>query len=190
MAGETTDYDLLRRVGCGEHAALGELYDRFAASIYSLARQLTGSDRDAEEVVQDVFVAVWTGAERFDSTRSAPFTWMISIARNKIIDLLRKTERRLPSSDRVTEALSMREQSDPSGDPRQYASARESAKAVNAWLAELPEEQSRPILLAYFEGLSHREIAARVEAPLGTVKSRIRLGLSALRDKLKGGLEF
>ena len=82
--------DLIARVASGDEAALGELYDRYGRAIFSLARQLTGSERDAEEVVQDVFVGVWAGASRFDAERAALFTWMVTMARNKAYDVLRK----------------------------------------------------------------------------------------------------
>ena len=181
--------DLIARVASGDEAALGELYDRYGRAIFSLARQLTGSERDAEEVVQDVFVGVWAGASRFDAQRAALFTWMVTMARNKAYDVLRKVGRRPPAYSPHTHDGSTLEYVDPASDPGESAFIRERSALVEAWIRSLPEEQSQPILLAFFDGLSHREIAERTGVALGTIKSRIRLGLAALREKQLGGGE-
>ncbi len=187
MSGDREGTDLIARIVEGDESALGALYDRYGRAVFSLARQLTGNERDAEEVVQDVFVAVWAGASRFDADRAALFTWLVAMARNKAYDMLRKAGRRPPAYSPLSHDGSTLERLDPDLDPGESAFMRERTALVEAWIRSLPAEQSLPILLAFFEGLSHREIAARTELPLGTVKSRIRLGLAALREKQIGG---
>ncbi len=182
-----TPEDLLRRIARGDEKALGALYDACGGLVYSLARRVTGSDREAEEITQDVFVAAWRNAGQFDPGRANAATWLTALTRNKAIDRLRATRRRLPAAP--AEADEWPEPADPAPGPAETIARDDRTKHIRLWIGELPPNQREAVELAFFEGLTHPEIAARLNATIGTVKSRIRLGLDRLRHKLKGGLE-
>ncbi len=184
-APQPSELELIQQMSAGDQSALRSLYDRYAAAVFSLACQLTGNQRDAEEIVQDVFTAVWKNSSGFDSSRSALFTWMTSIARHKAIDRLRHNDRRLPALRFLPDGGEP-DASDPGGNPRDRLLDREQARTVRDCLSELPADQAQALLMAFFENMTHREIAERTGTPLGTVKSRIRVALLALRDRLKG----
>lgn len=176
--------ECLQRIAKGEEAALGELYDQLGGLLFSLARRVTGNDREAEEIVQDVFVTVWRNAGTFDAKRASPTTWLTTLARNKAIDRLRASRRRLPAAP--NDAEFMPETRDLAPDPAQNAASDDRRERVAGWLNELPPNQRQAVELAFFDGLTHPEIAARLSETIGTVKSRIRLGLDRLRQKMKG----
>ncbi|MDD5199904.1 MAG: sigma-70 family RNA polymerase sigma factor [Terrimicrobiaceae bacterium] len=179
--------ECMRRIANGNEDALGALYDQFGGLLFGLARRITGNEREAEEIVQDVFVTVWRNARTFDGTRSSPATWLTALARNKSIDRLRTSRRRLPAPPPDPESVP--EMRDPLPDPSQAALAGDRAARIAACLGELPPNQRQAVELAFFDGLTHPEIATRLNETIGTVKSRIRLGLDRLRQKVKGGLE-
>jgi len=179
MSTEADYTEIMSRIARGDEAALGSLYDRFGGALYSFARQVTGNDRDAEEIIQDVFLAVWDSAPKYDVSQASPFTWMMTITRNKAYDRVRRTSRRPPAFNPL-QATSP-DTKDLSADPAENACLVERANGVRERIAELPEDQRNTIFLAFFEGMTHREISEKTELPLGTVKSRIRLGLEALK---------
>jgi len=168
---------LVERVAQGDGVALRALYDRCAARAMAVARRILGDPQEAEEVVQETFVQVWRQADRFDAQRGSPAAWVSTIARSRAIDRLRSRE----AGERVQVAVRAED-----GDPRSapaagdVAESRELRQRVGAALHSLPAEQRRTLELAYFEGLSQSQIAARLGDPLGTVKTRVRLGLSRL----------
>jgi RNA polymerase sigma-70 factor (ECF subfamily) len=182
-----TPEECFQRIAHGDESALGELYDQLGGLLFSLARRITGNDREAEEIVQDVFVSAWRNARAFDIRRSSPATWLTTMTRNKAIDRLRATRRRLPAAPPDTEFLP--EAVDPAATPAQVAQANERAERIAGWMSELPPNQRQAVELAFFDGLTHPEIATRLDETIGTVKSRIRLGLERLRQKMKGGAE-
>jgi RNA polymerase sigma-70 factor (ECF subfamily) len=178
---------LLERVERGDQRALAELYDRLAPLAYGLALRVTGDARLAQDAVQDAFVRTWQNASRFDPDKGRARAWILRIARNAAIDLLRAEDALRRAEQRAREAA-------PSAlaPPRPddaVASAR-AGEAVRSALDRLPQEQRRMIEIAYFEGLSHSEIATREGIPLGTVKTRIRDGVTRLRHlALDGGFD-
>lgn len=183
-----TDEELcIRRMADGEENALGDLYDRLGGLLFSLSRRVLGNDREAEEVVQDVFVSAWRNARSFDASRASVTTWLTTMVRNKSIDRLRTSRRRLPAAPAEPEYVA--EARDESADPAQAAQQDDRRERIAGWMRELPPNQRQAVELAFFEGLTHPEIAARLGETIGTVKSRIRLGLDRLRQKMKGGLE-
>jgi len=183
----TAEENCIERMTAGDEAALGELYDRLGGLIYSLVLRILNSDREAEEVVQDVFVGAWRNARGFDPARASVTTWLATMARNKAIDRLRANRRRLPAPPAEPEhALEMR---DPAQNPSEAAQQEDRRTRIENWIGELPPNQRQAVELAFFEGLTHPEIATRLGETIGTVKSRIRLGLDRLRSKLKGGVE-
>ena len=182
-AGAAEDLACLRRLVSGDGDALGRLYDRHARSIYSLVLRIVGDEGDAEDVVQEVFAQAWRQAGRHDASRGAVGAWLLVMARTRAIDRLRARRARpdlhVPEDERVMEAI-------PASTPDAASGIidAEQARSVQLGLAELPLLQRLAIELAYYEGLTQREIADRLEQPLGTVKTRIRLGLLRLRETL------
>lgn len=166
------------RVADGDTDALRELYDRYGRIVYGMTYRLTRDAQLAEEATQDTFVAVWRRAASFDPERAKLSTWLFVIARNRAIELVRARSR----------APEPHESVEPAGqepDPADLALLADDAERVAEALAELPESQLEVIRLAFFDGLSHGEIAELLGQPLGTVKSRIRLGLDRLRAQLE-----
>ena len=182
---EAADEALAVRVCRRDPAALAHLYDRYARAVYALAAHTLGPG-DAEEVVQDVFLTLWSKAEQFDPARSAFGAWFMAIARHRVLDELRRRgyQRRLRAAEAVDRALA--QAVDPALSVEDEVWQRESGAAVLRALQRLPEEQRRVLVLGYFGGLSHAAMASHLGWPLGTVKKRIRLGLQKLRAALGG----
>jgi len=176
------DQEALARMARGEHEALGELYDRHARPVYSLALRILRDRPDAEDVVQEVFTQAWSQASRYDMARGAVGAWLLNMTRSRAIDRLRSKRSRPDSrvSDR-SGALNVADTAE--SQDLQLLSAEQLAKLKSA-LDGLPLLQRIALELAYFEGLSHSEIAERLEEPLGTVKTRIRQAMIKLRDAM------
>jgi RNA polymerase sigma-70 factor (ECF subfamily) len=176
-----TDEELVARLAAGvDEAALSELYDRYQAAMYGLAMRITNDAALAQDAVQEAFVGIWRNAARYAEGRASVRTWMLSIAHHRAIDIVRRRRATspLPEFDEINEALTT-----PDVWP-EVARAADAAEVRRA-IATLPEAQSQAIQLAYFSGLTQTEIAEREQIPLGTVKSRVRLGLAALRRELE-----
>lgn len=183
MEDRAADENALARMAQGEGDAVAELYDRHARSIYSLAVRILGDSAEAEDVVQEVFSQAWRQASRYSTSRGAVAAWLLTLARSRAIDRLRAKRARPAgaSDDRLTDRLV---DTGPALDAQVLSS--EQVARVRAALNELPLLQRAAIELAYFEGLTQAEIADRLEQPLGTVKTRIRLAMRKLRDVLAG----
>jgi RNA polymerase sigma factor (sigma-70 family) len=174
---ETSDESLLARVASGDEDALGRLYDRFGRVAYGLALRVLRDERLAEDAVQDAFVAVWRQAASFRPERANARTWVLTFVHRRAVDLVRREERR--------RAEPLAPETEPSGSSAaEAAELRERREAVQRALAQLPEEQRRPIELAYYGGFSQSELADRLGEPLGTIKSRMFTGLKRLRELL------
>jgi len=171
----TADAAAVARVAAGDAVALRELYDRYSRVVYSFAYRLTADPGLAEECVQDVFVALWRRAGDFDPNRAKLTTWLFVVARNRAIELGRQKARR-PEPRHEIEPVGF------APDPADLVAVADEAQRVAEAVAELPEDQLEVLRLAYFDGLSHAEIAAVIGAPLGTVKGRVRLALQRLRS--------
>jgi len=175
---EDPEANLLVRVAAGEERALGALYDRIAAAAYGLASRITGDTAAAEDVVQESLLRVWRRAEQYDPGRGAARAWLLRLVRNAAIDHVRARG----SRDRAEQGAGIDvEESVAPERPDEALLRLERGRRVRAALEDLPHEQRRAIETAYFEGLSHSEIAAREGAPLGTIKTRIRDGVMRLR---------
>lgn len=173
--------DLARRLAAGDTQALADLYDAHASAVYSLALRITRSPEDAEDVTQEVFTQAWRQAGRFDASRGNLPAWLLMMARSRALDCLRRARRRpaLALEPSAADAI-------PDGSPGVdwIAATNEEALRTRAALSVLPDDQRQPVELAYFEGLTHSEIAARTSIPLGTVKTRIRMAMQHLRAAL------
>ena len=176
------DADLLERMRAGDESALGGLYDRFSAVVHALVMHVLRDRDEAEDVVEEVFWQAWRQAERFDASRGAVSTWLLTIARSRALDRLRarKRQREEPMPDSAPDTTIDETAEDPSG----FAEAAERRKLVRAALDGLPREQREALELAYFGGLSQTEIAERTGLPLGTVKTRMRLAMQKLKERL------
>lgn len=183
---QTSDVDLMKRIAQRDASSLRALYDRYGRIAFALAYRVIGEASAAEEVVQDVYVTVWSRADSFDSARSLNVRgWILSIVHNRSIDYRRREFDRGPGTRQIedeVEALA-------TPDAWSEVSATLDAEEVRAAMSELPAEQRRPIEMSFFDGLSHAEIAQQEEESLGTVKSRIRLGLKKLSTALNPGME-
>ena len=183
---DADDRDCLHRLAAGDSDAAARLYDRHARPIYSLVLRIVSDEGDAEDVVQEVFAQAWRQAGRYDASRGAVGAWLLMIARTRAIDTLRRRRAR-PDTQRSDEPRALDDVAAAVPDAASRIIDAENAKLVQRALSELPLLQRLVIELAYYEGLTQREIADRLEEPLGTVKSRIRLGLLKLRDTLAEG---
>ena len=175
------DVELLKAVARKDESAIAVLYDRYRHVLFGLILRILNNREEAEDVLQEVFIQVWRRAADFDETRGRPFTWLVTLARSRAIDRLRS----LAARERVAVAGS-REETEEVSDAASDAFRSEQRGLVNSALDQLPEEQKHPLVLAYFEGLTQSEIAARLDAPLGTIKTRMRSGLTKLREVLSG----
>ena len=176
------DQEWLRRLAAGDGEAAARLYDRHVRALYSLVVRIVDDEGDAEDVVQDVFTQAWRQASRYDPSRGVVAAWLLVMARTRAIDKLRA--RRARSGPQGFDDNVMEELAAPGQDPAAGMVDAEETRRVRRALAELPLLQRLAIELAYYEGLTQREIAERLEEPLGTVKTRIRLGLLKLREAL------
>ena len=167
------------RLLAGEKSALEELYDRHTPMLYAVALRILRRTSDAEDVVQEAWVQAWRSAARYDAARGSVAGWLLTITRSRAIDRLRSR-----ASSVNVEAAVEREatNSPPRDEPAAHAVSRQLSERVNEALRTLPENERRTLELAYFSGLSQSEIASRLSAPLGTVKSWSRQGLLRLRE--------
>lgn len=176
------DDELAYQVANGEQQALLHLYDRHASRVYALALRVLGDPMSAEEITQDVFVKLWSRAGSYLSSRGAFATWLLSIARHAAIDRLRQ-ERRRPA---------LADDNDPDDTWAELPDVRSTSeearwKSLYFAVRSLPREQRQAIELAYYHGLSHSQIAERLGWPVGTVKTRLRMGMGQLRQQWLDG---
>ena len=185
-AGSSEEGLLLRRIAKGDHSAFAGLYDRVAGILFSNAIHMLGDRREAEEVVQDVFLQIWHKAATFESELGSPLSWMLAITRNRCIDRLRSRQRRARMFDEAVEQTEI--EAEASGSTFAHAFSPEEMAAVRHAVASLPADQRQAIAMAFFGAMTHQEIADALQEPLGTVKARIRRGMLKLRDSLRAYL--
>ena len=179
------DQLLLGLIAMQNQAALEAFYDRYVRQVYSLVLSILRDPGLAEEVTQEVFFNVWKRASSFNSERGRPATWLLSVAHHRAIDALRRQRRRGQRETPLEPEVESTHPSNESEGPPEAAMLLENKERVREALRKLPQEQQRVIILAYFQGLTQVEISERLEQPLGTVKTRIRLGMEKLRLALE-----
>ena len=177
-----SDIDLLIRIAAQDKSAFAELFGRYGMRVKAFVLRAGTSNEDADEIAQEVLVTVWRKAQQFDPSKAAASTWIFAIARNRRIDMIRRPARPAPDPE---DPLF---QPDPAPDPADRAAASARDARVREALAGLSEDQREVVRLAFYGGLTQAEIAVEVNAPLGTVKSRLRLAFGRLRAAL--GDEF
>jgi len=180
------DEELMPLIGAKDPEAFEVFYDRHGGVAYSLAYRIVGEKAAAEDVTQEAFISVWRSGARFDRARGSVRSWMLSIVRNRAIDMLRSRAGKAPKltfdDDAVLEQRPAEELTD------EEAMQHETAQELRGAVGSLPGEQAKVIELAYFGGFSQSEIAAMLGVPLGTVKGRMRLGMEKIRGELAEGL--
>ena len=169
----------------GDQGAFAALYDATSGVVFGVALRILSDRSEAEEVATDVFLQVWREAARFDASRGSAISWLLLLTRSRAIDRLRsrKTARQAERSLELAESVP-----DAGCDPGERSWISQQGSLVRRSLADLPAEQRAALELAYFEGLTHPEIAERLQVPVGTAKTRIRLGMLKLRDALAPAL--
>jgi RNA polymerase sigma-70 factor (ECF subfamily) len=190
---ERTDLEnleLMRKIALRDAAALDAFYERYHRLVFSLVLRVIRVREDAEDVVVDVFWQIWQQAGRYDESRGKPVTWLLTIARTRAIDALRSSNRQAAHISLAATADTPEDRrpsavAETPGDPGILADTRQ---AVRVALKSLPDQQRIPLEMAYFEGMTHTEIAETLNQPLGTMKDRIRMGMSHLRRQLKAYL--
>ncbi len=174
---------LLGAVSRRDQSAMAELYDNTVSWVHGLVKRILSDPDIAEETTLDVYLQVWQKAQSYSPQRGSPLAWLLTMARSRAIDRLRSMASRRRHEGSFSEALEPR--ATPQTNPETRTMFDERRQHVSAALAKLPDQQKRSIELAYFQGLSHTEIATRLEMPLGTIKSQIRLGMMKLRSLLR-----
>jgi len=172
---------LIARIAAGHEAALGELYDATAAKLYAVARVILKNIHDAEEATCDAYAQVWREAARYDVTRATVLGWLSVICRARAVDLLRRRRVRMRAVEQAASYAS--EQVTPAAD--ELLQSMQEGSRVHRALSQLPATRRQLIAMAFLQDLSHEEIAAAMQMPVGTVKSHIRRGLAALRETLQ-----
>ena len=173
------DSALVERIMAGDEGALAAAYDRYAGMLYAMLLRILKDTGAAEEVLQDLFLQLWRGAARFDSSRGSLPGWLLVIGRNRALSRLRGKERREVLED--PEEFSFAAVPSPE-DLENEAARRQLMERLRGAMASLPVEQREAVELAYFEGMTQTEIAARTGSPLGTVKSRVRAAMQSLKQ--------
>lgn len=188
---DAVDRALVRRMQSGDQQALGAFYDRWFPVVNGLVSRMVKSVSDVEDVVEETFWQAWRQADRFDAERGSAQTWLLTIARSRSLDRLRSLKRRREDSIDDVSAPGIAAQvptesalPESTSNPLLAAELAERSVLVREALAELPREQREALELGYFGGLSQSEIAEQTGLPLGTVKTRMRLALLKLRDRL------
>lgn len=178
------DQTLVAAVARQEQEAFESLYDRYYMMVYHLARKIVNDSDCAEEVMYDVFWQIWREAGRYDGQRGSVGAWVTTLARSRAIDALR-ARRIQPSTTHDADVTERSMLADPTPNPEERTSLEQRASVVRAVIGSLPTEQRAALELAFFGGLSHSEIAERLNEPVGTVKTRIRTAMLRLRDRLR-----
>jgi RNA polymerase sigma-70 factor (ECF subfamily) len=170
----------LVRIAAGDRDGLAALYDESAPRVFSVALRILRDRADAEDVTAEVYAQVWRDAKTFDARRGAPAAWIATIARTRALDRFRRRAHRRAREEPLEHA----ERRGDDQSPEETAAASQVRERIRAALASLPADQRRVLELAFYAGLTHSELARTLGEPLGTVKTRIRLGMTKLREKL------
>lgn len=180
-AASAIEHKLMGRVAKGDHQAFSQLYDQSSTILFSMALRILGNREEAGEVLQETYLDVWRKVARYDVSRGTPIAWLISLTRNRAIDRVRNRPRTRPQSTTTNDCMRV----DRASEQFEAAADQELRNLVGEAFANLPHAQQQAIELAYYEGLPPMDIALRLNQPIETVTTRIRLGMSKLRESLQ-----
>ena len=173
--------DYLSRCASGDQSALTALYEESSSLVYSVALRLLGDAADAEEVTMDVYTQVWRHAANYEDARGSVTAWLITLARSRAIDRVRSRSGRLQKETALPDTFDLPAEG---ASPERHTEETQRRRHVMRALETLPPEQREVVRLAFYAGLTHSELAARLQQPLGTVKTRLRIGMTKLREQL------
>jgi len=186
---------LLARAGLGDRAAFATLYERTSSHLLGVVLRIQRDRAQAEDILQEVYVNVWRAAQSFDAAQSQPLTWLSSIARNRAIDSLRRTQTQPQFRSTITSTTDEEETdvydtvADSAPGPLDLLSRASDARALSSCMQGLSAQQRQSVALAFFDGLSHAEVAEQMRQPLGTVKSWVRRALMSLKSCLESAVQ-
>jgi RNA polymerase sigma-70 factor, ECF subfamily len=178
----TDDHAFMRAIAKGDREALASLYDRHSPIVLAVCRRVLGDASEAEDVLTDIFFEIWTRGDRFDDSRGCPLKYLLTIARSRAIDRRRSRAARSPRTSNQPE---LADEAAPGPNPFQSSDLNEQRQIILAALQQLDPVQRTAVECSFYEGLSHSEIAEKLQRPLGTVKTYIRQGLIRLRQSLR-----
>ena len=178
------DVSLIQRVVRGEESAMSELYDRYSGLLYTFGMRILRSQEDTSDLLQEVFLQAWNKADSYEKRKGTVYTWMVTMTRNRAIDLLRSKGYKQQSQTLEISTVSPLADAG-SSNPHSRTVLREDQQLVTEALKKLTFDQQKVIALAYYEGYTQTEIANKLNIPLGTVKSRMRKGLMEMRSMLQ-----
>jgi RNA polymerase sigma-70 factor (ECF subfamily) len=178
------DVELLRRIAGGDRSAFSSFYDQYSGLLFSIAIKVLNDSKEAEDVLQEVFMQIWNKADAYNPLLGKPVSWAVTLTRNKAIDRIRASQRRSKLLEQATLEVGALPDDSPSANEKLHG--KENAEMIRSVVAALPSDQRRAIELAFFSGLTQDEIAKTLQEPLGTIKARIRRGMLKLREKLEG----
>lgn len=185
------DSDLVDAMAAGDVHAMEVLYDRYNRAVFSFALRMLGNREQAEELLQEVFMRAWRQARKFSESRGTYITWLLSITHNMAIDEIRRQNRRPRKAESADPVLMLANVRDEKPSVEEQALLGDLRDIVRDAMAQLPDAQRTTLELAYFRGLTQREIAEEQDQPLGTIKTRMRLAMRKLRDILESqGLDL
>src|SRR5467141_2815414 len=183
--GETSDADLMRGLQAEDPEALSQLYDRSNGILKALILRVIHNEAEAEDLLQEVFMEIWNQAKNFSSKKGKPLGWMVTLARRRAIDGLRKKKAYVRAEERLQAETEQQPDAWVNNATEEEILLSDTRSLIRKVIAGLPPPQQQAIDLAFFQGMSQREIAAKTNTPLGTVKTRLELGLKKIYDGLK-----
>ena len=183
--GAPSDLDLMRRIQMEEPDALALLYDRYNGILKALILRVIHNEAEADDLLQEIFMEIWNQARNFSAQKGKPLGWMVTLARRRAIDGLRKKQAYSRAGERLQTETEQQPDAWVHNETEQEISFADTRKLVRNVITTLPPAQQQAIELAFFRGMSQREIAAKTNTPLGTVKTRLELGLKKIYDGLK-----
>jgi len=183
---ESGDVDLMLRIQRGDEEALGLLYDRYAGVLKSLIMRVIHNEAEADDLLQEIFVELWNQSATFSPEKGKPLGWIVTLARRRAIDRLRKRQAYARVEEKFQHAPETQPESWVHNTMEADIEMNDARRVLQRVMADLPEAQRQAIDLAFFKGMSQREVAAHTGIPLGTIKTRLELGLKKIADALRG----
>src|SRR5213593_1514409 len=183
--GAPTDFDLMKAIQAGDPDALSQLYDRYNGILKALILRVINNEAEADDLLQEIFMEIWNQAKNFSAQKGKPLGWMVTLARRRAIDGLRKKQAYSRAEERLQSETEQQPEAWVHNTTETEISRGDTRQLIRKVIDSLPPPQQQAVELAFFQGMSQREIAAKTNTPLGTVKTRLELGLKKIYDGLK-----